>query len=70
MDTNMWDKEILVTIISHNISSSSFTNFCEPFPKYALVFMCLQYKSYENTVGKEEIAHDKQLLILCKLFQF
>ena len=29
-----------------------------PFPKQALVFMCLQYKSFENTVGKEEIAHN------------
>ena len=28
----------------------------QPFPKQALVFMCLQYKSFENTVGKGEIA--------------
>ena len=27
----------------------------EPFPKQALVFMCLQYKSFENTAGKGEI---------------
>ena len=26
------------------------------FPKQALVFTCLQYKSSENTVGKGEIA--------------
>ena len=28
----------------------------EPFPKQALVFTCLQYKSYENFLGKGEIA--------------
>ena len=27
----------------------------EPFPKQALVFMCLQYKSFENTVEKEKL---------------
>ena len=30
-----------------------------PFHKQALVFMCLQYTPFENTVGKEEIAHNK-----------
>ena len=35
------------------------------FPKQALVltYMYLQYKSFENTVGKEEIAHDEQFLL-------
>ena len=33
-----------------------------PFPKQALVFTCLQYKSFENTVGKEEIARNEQFL--------
>ena len=27
-----------------------------PFPKQALVFTCLQYMPFENTVGKGEIA--------------
>ena len=27
-----------------------------PFHKQALVFTCLQYKSFKNTVGKGEIA--------------
>ena len=27
----------------------------QPFPKQACVFTCLQYKSFENTVGKGEI---------------
>ena len=50
------------------------------FPKQALVFTCLQYKSFENTVGKGEIDRNKQFLlfpqcfefkiVVCKLFQF
>ena len=31
-----------------------------PFPKQALVFMCLQCRSFENTVGKGEIARNEQ----------
>ena len=27
----------------------------QPFPKQALVFMCLKYKSFKNTVGKGEL---------------
>ena len=34
-----------------------------PFPKQALVFMCLQYKSFENTVSEGEIACDEQFLL-------
>ena len=36
----------------------------EPFPKQALVFTCLQYKSIENTAGKGEIARNEQFLLL------
>ena len=36
----------------------------QPFPKQSLVFTCLQYKSFENTMGKEEIAHNEQFLLL------
>ena len=32
-------------------------------PKQALVFMCLQNKSFENTVGKGEIARNEQFLL-------
>ena len=35
----------------------------KPFPKKALVFTCLQYKSFENTVGKGETARNKQFLL-------
>ena len=33
------------------------------FPILVLVCTCLQYKSFENTVGKEEIACNKQLFL-------
>ena len=33
------------------------------FPKHALVFTCLQYKSFENTGGKGEIARKEQFLL-------
>ena len=38
-------------------------------PKQALVFTCLQYKPFENTVGKGEIARNEQFLLfqLCFL---
>ena len=34
-----------------------------PVPKKALVFTCLQYKSFENSVGKGEIARNEQFLL-------
>ena len=39
-----------------------------PFPKQALVFTCLQCKSFENTVGKGEIARDEQFLLFPQCF--
>ena len=38
------------------------------FPKQALVFMCLQYKSFEITVGEEEIARNEQFLLFPQCF--
>ena len=38
------------------------------FLKQALVFTCLQYKSFENTVGKEEIAPNEQFLLFSQCF--
>ena len=35
----------------------------QPFPKQALDFTCLQYKSFENTAGKGEIAGNEQFLL-------
>ena len=39
-----------------------------PFPKQALVFNCLQYKPFENTMGKGEIAHNEQFLLFAQSF--
>ena len=57
-----------------------------PLPKQALVFMCLQYKSFKNTAGKGEIARNfytvfysfgelsaifiKFEIVICELFRF
>ena len=38
------------------------------FPKQVLVFTCLQYKSFENSVGKEEIARNEQFLLFTQSF--
>ena len=40
----------------------------KPFPKQALVFTCWQYKPFENTVGKGEIAQNEQLLLFPQCF--
>ena len=40
----------------------------EPFSKQALVFTCLLYKTFENTVGKGEIARYKQFLLFPQCF--
>ena len=37
-------------------------------PKQALLFTCLQYKSFENTVGKGEIARNEQFLLFPQCF--
>ena len=37
-------------------------------PKQALIFMCQQYKLFENTVGKGEIVCNKQFLLFPKCF--
>ena len=42
----------------------------KPFPKQALVFRCLQCKSFKNTVGKGEIAHKEQFLLFPQCFLF
>ena len=39
-----------------------------PFQKQALVFTCLKYKSFENTVGKGEIARNEQFLLFPTVF--
>ena len=40
-----------------------------PFPNKPVFFSCLLYESSENTVGKEEIARNKQFLLFRQRFQ-
>ena len=40
----------------------------EPFSKQALIFKCLHYNSFENTVEKGEIAHNEQFLLFPQHF--
>ena len=40
----------------------------QPFPKQALDFVCLQYKSLENTLGQGEIACDALFLLSPPVF--
>ena len=40
----------------------------ETFPKQALVFTSLHYKSFENTVEKGEIARNEQFLLFPQCF--
>ena len=68
----------------HLVKTTLFqTTSFQPFPKQDLVFMCLQYKSFENTVGKGEISRSvfylsgehsaifiKFEIVVGKLFQF
>ena len=64
--------------ISHNVFTSQFhysrgkSAWCEKgvnaFPKQVLVFTCLQYKPFENTVGKGEIARIEQFLLFPQCF--
>ena len=39
-----------------------------PFPKQALIFTCLQCMSFENTVGKSEIARNEQFFLSHSVF--
>ena len=45
-----------------------FLTFQRPFLKQALFFMCLRFKSFENTMGKEEIAGIKRFLLFLRCF--
>ena len=41
---------------------------CLPSPKQAQVFTCLQFKTFENTVEKGEIAPEEQFLLFPQCF--
>ena len=46
------------TIFTSKLDSSAI----QPFPKQALVFTCLQYKPFENAMGKEITRNEEFLL--------
>ena len=64
------------TFISHMIEkvvrkgeSTGYRHFLPAmFPKQALVSTCLQYKSFENTVGKGQTARNEQFLLFPQCF--
>ena len=59
------------TEISENTrlkTRSTGSRYFNPVPKQALVFTCLHNNSFENTVGKEEIARNEQFLLFPQCF--
>ena len=49
-------------------SANAFNLSSERFCRLALVLTCLRHKSFENTVGKGEIANNEQFLLLPQSF--
>ena len=58
--------EVLIGVASLNIYH--IIPCLKLFPKQARVFTRLQYKSFENTVGKGELASNKQFLLFPQCF--
>ena len=52
----------------NHIADMSCSSEVKPFPKQTNVFMCLLYKSFENTVGKGDIARNEQCLLFPQRF--
>ena len=52
----------LKCIFQNNLSAERFN------PDLALIFTCLQYKSFENTAGKGEITYNKLFLLFAQCF--
>ena len=53
-------------INTHSNTSPGF--FFNPFPNRPCFITCLQYMSFENTVGKGEIAHNERFLLFPQYF--
>ena len=65
-----WDRvKVGFSSVSYNTMVWHYLpSMFNPFPKQTFVFMCLQYKSFENAVGKREISHNKQVLLFPQYF--
>ena len=61
-------KKVFTAFIPSLMSCTEPLLLHQPFPKQALVFTCLQYKSFENTAGKGEIARYEQFLLFPQCF--
>ena len=66
MGALVFHKHILFTDVS-NFPVTEHDSFM-PFPNKHWFFTCLQYKSFENTAGKGEIASDEQFLLFPQCF--
>ena len=55
-------------LIFRPVKTTNYVVHSQPFPKYGLNFMCLQYKSFENTVVKGEITCNEQFLLFPVFF--
>ena len=53
---------------NNNVCKTVQLAIIKPFPEPALVFTCLQYKRFENTMGKGEIARNEQFLLFPVFF--
>ena len=60
--------EQYIKIFFHNSQASKGFHKQLTLPKQTLVFTCLLYKSFENTVGKGEIARLEQFLLFPQCF--
>ena len=58
----------LLFFVCLNDVQHSVLMYFNPFPKQALVFTYLPYKSFEKTQGKGEIAHNEQFLLFTRRF--
>ena len=69
LTTDLWYTNLVFWFADYWPIANRFRLICAgwhayyPLPKQALVFMCLQYKFLENTVGKGEIALNEQFLL-------
>ena len=67
-DNNYYNDEIIARAQHARTYSRLQLLSNQPFPKQALVFTCLLNKSFENTVGKGEIACNEQFLLFPQCF--
>ena len=59
-----------LTLFQKLIIKSKYCTYLKSVPKQALIFTCLQHKSFENPVGKGEIARNEHFLLSPHCFLF